>query len=413
MGFLRNIADHFNPPTEKLETRDADPSWDALSGGGAFFPAAGGRVAGAAISPKQAEGLVTATSAVSLISGAVASLPALVYAIADGRRRIDDRHPVTQRIQNGPNAHQTWPDYAEWKVAQVILHGNALTELIADRNGDIVELKPHPWPNVTVRQLGNGRLVYDVTDISPLGGMGRTRRLLDDEVLHLRDRSDDGLVGRSRLMRSPSIMRLGLSAAMAEEFVYDNQGRKLTYVTLGQGMKMGDQAVKALRNDWNSLYTGLSNSGRTAFVPNGIEVKELQQSREELEATASKRLIREEIASLFNIPLPLVGIWDHSSFTNSETAGRWFAQFTLAPWIRKIEEGFRQSVFGVASRETHELHIDMSGFLRGDAETRWKAHEIAVKNRILTPNEVRAEEGYDPRPELDAAPTANAGDEAE
>lgn len=412
MGLLRTLAERFDPPTEKLENRNADPSWEALSGGGAFFPAGGGRVAGAVISPKQAEGLVTCASAISLIAGAVASLPALVYAIADGRRQIDDNHPVARLIRNGPNPHQTWPDYAEWEVAQVILHGNALTELIADRNGDIIELKPHPWPNVTARQLANGRLVYDVTDFSPIGGTGRTRRLLDDEVLHLRDRSDDGLIGRSRLMRSPSIMRLGLSAMTMEEFVYDNSGRKLTVLQLNEGVKMGDAAIKALRNDWDSLYAGVANAGRTAFVPAGIEIKELQHSREDMEATASKRLIREEIASLFNIPLPLVGIWDHSSFTNSETAGRWFAQFTLAPWIRKIEEGFRRSVFSGASRTTHEFVIDMSGFLRGDAETRWKAHEIAVKNGILTANEVRAEEGYDPMPELDAAPSLGAGDGA-
>ncbi len=404
MGLLRNLADRFDPPARaQLETRDADPSWAALTGGGSAWPV--GRVAGAAISPKQAEGLVTCSSAVSLIAGSVASLPALVFRTSDGKRKIDDAHALARLIRNGPNAYQTWPDYLEWGLAQVILHGNSLTELIADRNGDVAELRPHPWQNVTCRQLANRRLVYDVTEYSALGGMGRTRRLLDDEVLHIRDRSDDGVIGRSRLMRSPSIMRLGLSAVTMEEFIYDNSGRKLTVLQLQQGVKISDASTTALRRDWESLYTGIANSGRTAIVPAGVEVKELQQSREDMEATASKRLIREEIASLFNIPLPLVGIWDHSSFTNSETAGRWFAQFTLAPWIRKIEEGFRRSVFSAATRDTHELHLDMSGFLRGDAETRWKAHEIAVKNRILTANEVRAEEGYDPRPELDETPT--------
>jgi hypothetical protein len=36
--------------------------------------------------------------------------------------------------------------------------------------------------------------------------------------------------------------------------------------------------------------------------------------------------------------------------------------------------------------------MDLSGLLRGDPETRWKSHEIALRNRVLTPNEVREAE---------------------
>ena len=50
--------------------------------------------------------------------------------------------------------------------------------------------------------LLNNRLVYDVTDLTSVGGTGRMRRLLRIEVFHLRDRSDDGLIGRSRLQRA-------------------------------------------------------------------------------------------------------------------------------------------------------------------------------------------------------------------
>ena len=47
-------------------------------------------------------------------------------------------------------------------------------------------------------------------------------------------------------------------------------------------------------------------------------------------------------------------------------------------------------------RATHEVEVDLSGLLRGDRETRWKSHEIAVKNRIPTRNEVCEVEGWNP-----------------
>ena len=52
----------------------------------------------------------------------------------------------------------------------------------------------------------------------------------------------------------------------------------------------------------------------------------------------------------------------------------------------------------------YELELDLSGFLRGDPETRWASHEIAIKNRILTPNEVRRVEGWNARDGGDGFP---------
>jgi phage portal protein BeeE len=81
--------------------------------------------------------------------------------------------------------------------------------------------------------------------------------------------------------------------------------------------------------------------------------------------------------------------------TNSEAAGRWFAQFTLGPWARKTETAMSRALFPVGSG--YELELDLSGFLRGDPQTRWAAHKIAVDSGILDPDEVREIEGFNPR----------------
>jgi phage portal protein BeeE len=55
----------------------------------------------------------------------------------------------------------------------------------------------HPDNVAVLRVPRTRRITYQVTD--PEGG---TRRLLPDEVFHLKDRSDDGIVGKSRLERA-------------------------------------------------------------------------------------------------------------------------------------------------------------------------------------------------------------------
>jgi phage portal protein BeeE len=44
-----------------------------------------------------------------------------------------------------------------------------------------------------------------------------------------------------------------------------------------------------------------------------------------------------------------------------------------------------------------QVEIDLSGLLRGDPETRWASHKIAVEAGILDTDEVREIEGFAPR----------------
>jgi phage portal protein BeeE len=86
-------------------------------------------------------------------------------------------------VRDGANAHQTWPDFAQWLVASTLRHGNGLAEQIFDDGNRLVELRPVPWDRVAPKVLPGGRLVYDFTDAITR----ERRRLLDAEVIHLRD----------------------------------------------------------------------------------------------------------------------------------------------------------------------------------------------------------------------------------
>jgi HK97 family phage portal protein len=416
MGLLRSIADRLDPApgikTEPpVESRAADPSWSALAGGGGDYPAALGGVGQwgderPALTPRLAETFSTVLACVNAISGAISSLPVWVYLLTEDGRINDTTHDVARLVRDGANQHQSWPEFIEWLTASTLLNGNGLAEIVTDRRtGRIEALKPIPWPSVTVRILPSGRIVYDVSDVnSPGGGTGTTRRLLDSEVIHLRDRSDDGLVGRSRLARTGPPVRAGLTQEAFGEFLYNNRAAPSGILSF-EGHLSSEQRdyVKASVSEG---WTGVRRAGKLLVLDADAKYQPVTITPESLEMLAARRFSTEEVARLYGVPPPIVGIWDHSTFTNSETAGRWFAQFCLAPWIRKIEEAFRRGVFSAASRASHEIEFDMSGFLRGDATARWKNHAIAVKHEILTKNEIREVEGWNPRPELDRAPPA-------
>ena len=74
-----------------------------------------------------------------------------------------------------------------------------------------------------VQLLASGRLAYDIVETTGFyGATGRQRRLLEGEVLHLRDRSDDGLIGRCRLSRAAAVVRNALSIQEFTGSLYEN-----------------------------------------------------------------------------------------------------------------------------------------------------------------------------------------------
>jgi len=375
MGFIDSMAAHLG-----FQRRAApDPSWAALSGS-IGYPVA--------MSARGAENLSAVLACTSAIASSLASIPALVYRRATGTRTEDESHPFAKLTRRGVNENQTWPDFIEHLVASTLLTGNGLAEIQRTVQGRLAGLRFIPWQHVTVAELSSGRLAYDVTD-----GRGSTRRLLQGEVIHLRDRTDDGLIGRSRLSRSAqTIESVKASNDFAREFL--NNGAQPSGVIKSPGMMTSEQ-VNSLRDQFNERYSGAANAGRTLVIDGGLEWSAAQISPEDSELLETRKFGVEEICRLFQVPPPLVQDYSHNTFTNSETAGRWFAMFCLAPWARKIEAEFARSLFGTNS--PHELELDLSGFLRGDPETRWNAHQIALANGVLDADEVRQVEGWNPR----------------
>lgn len=370
----------------KHETR-SDPSWQGLSHQG---PPVGGT------NPKVAENLSTVLACVSAISTAIGSLPAWVYTRTDAGRQVDPAHPLMRLVRLGANDYQTWPEFMEWITASTLLRGNGLAEVRRDNAGRVTALIPIPWEWASVHLLPTGRLAYDVTDVQHVyGGSGRTRRLLQDEVMHLRDRSDDGLIGRSRLDRARSVVSAGMEIQDYAEQMFGNAATP-SGVIEADG-KIDTEAMNKLKRQFREAYTGTKNARKAMLLDQGLKFKPISVSPEDAELLASRRFTVEELARIYQVPPPIVGDLSHGTFTNTETVGRWFAQHTLTPWIRKIEAEMLRSVFTERSRIDHEFELDLSGFLRGDPEQRWASHKIAVEANILDTDEIREIEGFRPR----------------
>ena len=372
--------------------------------GGFYMPAGFSlQTGGGPVTPWQAENLSTVVACVNAIGGGLGALPATVYrALDDDAGRVEaPNHPVS-RLLRAPNRHQTWPDWVEFTVAQMLLWGNALSVIEYDGAGRPTALRPVPWQHVQPELLPNGSLVYNVVMYqTPWGGSGFPRRFLDSEVFNLRDRSDDGYVGRSRLSRAPDVLNAAIGLQAYSANVWENSASPSGMVTLG--MNPTPDGLKRAQAHFDERNTGTRNAKRVLWADPGSTFTPISVSPEDAEVLASRRFTVEELCRLFNCPPPIVQSYENNTFTNSAQANTWFATNTLRPIARKIEAEFARSVFADPTGTFH-LEIDLSGLMRGDFATRWTANVAAVAAGILTRDEVREAEGYGPLGTTDDPP---------
>ena len=379
MGMIERIA-AFAGFERRNDASLLEPSWQAIAAPYGF-------------SGRGHENLSTVLACTSAIATALAYVPARVYRWEGDNRVEHSSHPLSRLIRYGCNSAMTWCDTIEHLVADTLLTGNGLLEIERSGNGQVSSLIYHPWGMVTVQELPSGRLRYDIGD-----GKGNLRRLLEGEAIHLRDRTNDGKIGVSRLSRSADTVKGAELANRHAQSIYAN-GAYPSGVLESDGRIDPEQAAR-LREGFDAKFSGASNSGRALILEGGLKWKSAQISPEDAELLETRKFGVVEICRLFHVPPPIVQAYENNTFTNSEIAGRWFATFCLAPWARKIEAEFARSLF--PSGSPYELDLDLSGFLRGDPETRWAAHKIALDAGVLDADEVRQVEGWNPRREAQA-----------
>ena len=382
----------FTPRAAAAARTGPRPHDEARDAGAGMSIGTFGSTASSNVSALHAENCAAVCACVGAIASTLASLPARVYRTVEGGRVEVSNHPVARLIRN-PCPQLPWTDFAEWLFSQCLLFGNAIAVIEHDGAGRPVALRPVPWPFVQVMLLPSGSLAYDCTQfIAPWGGTGLARRYLDSEVLHLRDRSSDGYLGVSRLARAPEVLEGALQLQAFTNATWRNGTVPSGAIT--HPGKLNREAKDFLMARFNETYAGVGNAKRTMLLDEGMKFESSSTSLLDSEILETRKFTVTEICRLFQCPPPIIQAFENNSFTSAETAAKWFAQLTLTPWARKLEAVFAKSIFGEDS-DCH-LEIDLAGLMRGDYAARWASYATAAQNKILTPDEIREVEGWNP-----------------
>jgi HK97 family phage portal protein len=373
-----------------LERRDAAGFGTTASYAHAFglAPDAAPRM----VAPHLAENLAAVTACVNAITGPLSTFPVIPYRRAgEGRREVEGGHWLALLLRR-PNRLQSLPELWEMMLADALLTGQGYAEIIFDAGGRVTELRPIPARLVRVEMLANGRLVYEVAPGDGRWNGGPARRLLDDRIWTVRDRSDNGITGRSRLSRAAAAIGDAMALQDASSALWNNRLMVSGLITAPQVLT---DKQRGMASAMLEAFRGAQRAGKVPILEGGWTWQSVAVDPETAEMLGSRRLSTETVASIFGVPPPIIGDLSHGTMHNVGEMVRHFAQTTLAGWARRMEASFARDVLG--SSADLSIECDMSAVLRGDPETRFKTYEIAIRNGILSAEECRAVEGWNKR----------------
>lgn len=158
----------------------------------------------------------------------------------------------------------------------------------------------------------------------------------------------------------------------------------------------------AFRAQWQQ-FAG-AKSGMTPILEDGMQLKLIGFSAKDSEYISARKLSREEVAAAYHVPLPMVGILEHATFSNIREQHKQLYQDCLGPWLTMLQEEIElQLLPEFDDVEDVYLEFNIAAKLAGSFEEQSSSLSTAVGRPYMRVNEARARLNLprDPDPESD------------
>jgi HK97 family phage portal protein len=331
-----------------------------------------------------------AVRCVSLVSGNMASVSLKLFRrTPDGGRARADDMPLYGVLHDNANDQTTAFEFRELMGRCLLLDGNFYARIERNGRGQVVGLYPLTPGTVTVERLNNGRLRYKVA-----AGMGGSMTLLQDEVLHVRGPSRDGIMGLSPIAVARGALSLALAQHETSQGLMTNSLRPSAIISYPAPLSpaTADQARASIAD----RFSGPSKAGSFMVLDGGAKFEPMAHTPEEAQFLENKKLSNEDVARIFGVPPTAVGILDRGTYSNVEQEAQSLIQNCLGPLAARIEAAMCRCLLSPEERRTLYIEHDLSTLLRGDVKSRFEAYRMAREMGVYSANDVRKRENETP-----------------
>ena len=329
----------------------------------------------------------TVYACVKVLAETLATLPLKVYRrTADGKEEAPS-HPLYELLHDQPNVWQTSFEFIEQMMGHCALNGNAIARIVQGPRGAVDAIEPLVG-KIEVSQRDDMRLDYEWTRED-----GTTEKLGPDYVMHVRNWSQDGLVGMSPIAIAVDTIGRAIAQNKYIGSLYRDGAAPNGILTTEK--TLGPVKRAELAEEWDRGHRGPSQAGKTAVVDQGLDWKATSMTAEDAQMIEAMKFSKDDICGIFRVPPPFIANLDKATYSNIENQDRSLSKHTMTPWCKRWVGAIRRDL--IVDRETYFAEFNLDALQAGDIKARYEAHSAALGGLpFKTVNEVRREENYPP-----------------
>lgn len=378
-----------------FRSRDAPKNTTA---GSAYSFFLGQSAAGKRVNERSSMQITAVYACVRVIAESIASLPLHLYRYnEDGGKEKAIDHPLYFLLHNEPNPEMTTFSFFEVLLTHLLLWGNAYCQIIRNGKGEVVALYPLMADRMDVDRDEKGHIYYEYTmssDDAPTM-KGSVVQLQPVDVLHIPGMGFDGLVGYSPIAMAKNAIGISIACEEYGSKFFAN-GAAPSGVLEHPGTLKDPGRV---RESWTQTFGGSHNANKVAVLEEGMKYTPISISPNEAQFLETRKFQIDEIARIFRIPPHMIGDLEHATFSNIEEMSLEYVQYTLGPWIARLEQSMIRSLLSDAEKGTYFVKFNVDGLLRGNYQSRMQGYAVARQNGWMSANDIRQLENLDMIPD--------------
>lgn len=365
----------------------SDPrGWEHLLGGGPTW-------AKVPVNEKTQLQIAAAFSAIRLIAETVGILPLHLYRKTTSGRVRATEHPLYDLVHRQPNEYMTAVEWKEAMAVSLATMGQAynLTTRF-ESSGRVVSIQPVHKSKVQPELLNDGSITYWLSVRN-----GQRRSLKRADVCPIRGFGGVGdLEGFAPHLLHANTLALAQAVEKYGAEFFGSGGRPTGVLTTADSFK-GEQR-ETIRSEFNKYVRESWLNGSLPILERGLKYEAVTTPNDEAQFIETRKLQVAEIARVYRVPLHMLMEMDKASYNNTEQANKHFLDYTLMPYLVRIEQGLASSLLTDQDRaQGLYLEFDVNGLLRGDSTQRANYYASMRVAGAMSQNEIRERENMDKR----------------
>ena len=334
-----------------------------------------------------------ANACLAIIVNSIKDLPIELYERIDEKtvKSLTDDYRI-RLLKDQPNTVSTGVDFKARMIRDIVLHGNAYVEI--EKDGNKIESLWNLDPRlVAISTLTDPVKPYIIKDIVIRITGSSVPLKIDEVMIAVADSDDLGLSGNGVIAYGDKIIELALNELELSSNIMNNGSSPASILKIEKNLS--PDAQQRLRDSWEKLYKGASNSGKLVILEEGMSYEKMTYSPSELGISDLMNSTSSSICQLFNVPEQMVSA-SANTYGSVESMSIRFLQYCISPIISIIESSLNRSLLLEKEKGKLFFKINTDKVLQSTQQERYDALNTGISSGILSINEARIKENLPP-----------------